>query len=275
MPDTSSHIASRLDDVVGSDPRITAEYVRLIDGPQPVILLGVVHDHPASTYRVDAVISALDPALVAVELPNLLVPVLRDSAVSSDVGGEMATAIAAAGDTPVVGIDVPGPRTLHALLAEITDQQPSVRTVMRTIISLGRIGLHTLAGVLTHLDIPGVPSFDDLEYDHEYDLPSDASPATQATHEQTHLEQSTALLRTFEPPAATRFLDTVRERHMARRLESRCHAGPTLAVVGYGHLDGLEEILRRRSERRACGPRQSLRTTSSSSIVSTFECLSS
>jgi len=199
-------------------------------------------------YRIPAVISALDPALVAIELTGRLVSALGASAPSTDAGGGMAAAIAAAADRPVVGIDVPSARTAHALVGEIRAQKPSVRTLVRTFTSLGRMGVHTLAGLLNHVGIPGIPSVDDLEFDYTYLIPDDASPTAQADHERAHLERSTALLRTFEPPASTRFLDTVREHNMARRLESRRDAGPTLAVVGYGHLDELEDTLRGASE---------------------------
>lgn len=47
---------------VESDPRVTGDYIRQVSGDAgTVTLVRVVHDHPASTYRVREVIDELDP----------------------------------------------------------------------------------------------------------------------------------------------------------------------------------------------------------------------
>ena len=49
-----------------SDPRVTGEYVRQLSGAHGTLtLVGVVHDHPASIYRVQHVIERVDPEILA------------------------------------------------------------------------------------------------------------------------------------------------------------------------------------------------------------------
>ena len=245
MTETTTPLRRRLDAVIESDPRIDEEYLRLIHGPDaPVVLVGVVHDHPASIHRVEAIIEELSPSTVAIELPAILVPAFEAAHETwDDVGGEMAIAIAAAGSTPVVGIDVPSLGTVRALATELRNRDVESRTALRTIRETRRITTHAVLGRLAHEGVPWLPTAADLEFGQEYDLPADATPEAQAAHEATHLRRSTTLLRTFEPPAATRFMDVVRERHMSERLDALRADGPVVGVVGYGHLDGIEETL--------------------------------
>jgi pheromone shutdown protein TraB len=243
----SEEVTAVLEAAVESDPRVREEYVRLIGGDRhPVVLVGVVHDHPASVHRVEAVVDAVDPATVAVELPDLVVPG-SGSQQGGDAGGEMAAAVRAAGEADVVGVDVPGRGAARAAVAELRDQDVSPGAALRALRSGGRLAWRAALGRLARAGVPGVPSTGDLERTQQYDLAPDAPPATQADHEADHLQASATLLRAFEPPAAVRLLDAIRERYMATRL--RCHRtdGPVVAVVGYGHLDAVEAGLERES----------------------------
>jgi pheromone shutdown protein TraB len=241
-----SHTTLHLDAVVDSDPRISHDSLRWIDrdGP-PVLLVGVVHDHPASEYRVSALVEAVAPETVALELPEFVVSAAGGGGASSAVGGEMAAAIEAAGSRPVVGIDVPGRRTGSAFVAELRARRPAARTILRTGQSIARMTAHAVASRLTQSGIPGASSIATLDRSQKYDLPADASPSAQADHEAAHRHRSTTLLRAFEPPPATSVLDAVRERYMAERIESIRRDGPVVAIVGCGHLDGLETRLRK------------------------------
>lgn len=240
-----SQSTPHLDAVVDSDPRISHESLRLIDtdGP-PVLLVGVVHDHPASEFRVSAIVEAIAPETVALELPEFVVSTAGGDDASPAVGGEMAAAIEASDSQTVVGIDVPGRRTVRTLVAELRARRPAPRTIVRTGRSIARMTAHAVASRLTQAGIP-LSSMSTLDRRQEYDLSEDASPVAQADHEATHRNRSTTLLRTFEPPPATSMLDAVRERYMADRLESIRADGPVVAVVGCGHLDGLETRLRK------------------------------
>jgi len=244
MPKRHKRIDARLEAAVGSDPRINEQYVRLIeDESPPVVLVGVVHDHPASNHRVAALVEAVDPETVAVELPDFLVPVV-DSEKHEGDGGEMAAAITAAGTTPAVGIDVAGRGTGGSLVAELREQSVGPSTILRTVRSACKITAQAVLARVAHAGVPGFATVADLESDHDYDLPADASPTVQADHERSHIERSTTLSRAFEPPAAAKLLDAVRERHMSKRLERLREDGPVVGVVGYGHLDSIEERLR-------------------------------
>lgn len=235
--------------MIESDPRISEEYVRLIERPdRPILLVGVVHDHPASIHRVDSVIKGVSPATVGIELPSLLVPVFEQHVDDgTDIGGEMAAAIRAAGSASVVGIDVPGPGFVHAVGVEILGGDGRVGATLRTLQETWRLTSNAVLARLAHEGVPRLPNVTDLEFGHEYDLPDRATPERQAEHEAKHVRRSTTLLRTFEPPAATRLVDQIRERHMARRLGDLDVDGPLVGVVGHGHLDGIQAALEEKS----------------------------
>ncbi|WP_324760513.1 hypothetical protein [Haloarcula montana] len=240
-----SQSTPHLDDIVESDPRIDHESLRWIDTDgSPLLLVGVVHDHPASEYRVSALVEAVDPETVALELPELVVSADSRDHAAAAVGGEMAAAIAASGATPVVGIDLPGRQTVRTLVAELREQQPALRTVLRTGRSIVRMGGHAVASRLVQAGVPGLSSIATLDRTQKYDLQRDASPSAQAEHEAAHRHRSTTLLRAFEPPPSTSVLDAVRERYMAARLESIREDGLVVAVVGYSHLDRIETRIR-------------------------------
>ncbi|MGM0370896.1 MAG: hypothetical protein ACQEQJ_00130 [Halobacteriota archaeon] len=247
----SQQVSDQLSTVMEKDPRVSESNVRHVDGgPSPVVLVGVVHDHPASVHRAVAVVDAVAPGTVAVELPDLLIPVIEDAAAEDSIGaeeglgGEMAAAIAAT-DGALTGIDVPGRGTGRSLFAELRNERPSVATVLGAVGDVSRITAHALIGRLAGLGVPGTPAVEDLEQRHEYDLPADVTPRTQAEHEQAHVRRSTTLLRSFDPPAATAFLDAVRERYMVGRLQSLRRNGSVVAVVGHGHLDEIEAMLKK------------------------------
>jgi pheromone shutdown protein TraB len=253
VSDSNHPVADLLDAAAESEPRVNGSNVRLVDGgPAPVVLVGVVHDHPASVHRAEAIVETVEPETVAVELPDLLVPVIEDAADEDPViaaegaGGEMAAAMVAA-EGAVVGIDVPGRGTGRSALTELRNERPSPSTVLRAVGDAGRIAAHALGGRLAGLGIPGTPAVEDLEQRHDYDLPADVTPESQADHERAHVRRSTTLLRSFDPPPATAFLDAVRERYMAGRLRSLRRNGSVVALVGYGHLDEVEAMLKNRT----------------------------
>lgn len=242
---TIREIDERLAATYATDPRVSEEYVRHVTTDAgPIVLVGVVHDHPSSIYRVEAIIDEMDPGLVAVELPDLLVPSFAAAIEAGDsVGGEMSAAIRAS-HAPVLGIDLPSWSAGSAVVAAISANDPGLSTITRTIRSIGRMLGHTALGRLASLGVPGLPTIRDLEHNHVYDIPDDASPAVQADHEATHLDRSTTLLRAFEPPPATRLMDAIREQHMADKLWTMRQEESIVAVVGYSHLDGIVAALR-------------------------------
>jgi pheromone shutdown protein TraB len=238
----------RLASLAGDDPRLDGQYVRLVDAaPEPVVLVGVVHDHPASVHRADRVVAALDPDLVAIEAPDAATPAFASHARADDEyssGGEMTAAVAAAGDAAVVGIDVPGRGTLRSLASVVSTERPDGSAVAGALGDLCRIGVHAARSRLRTAGVPAGWIGGEPERSHEYDCSSDDNPRAQAAHESRRLERSTSLLRAFDPPPATRVLDAVRERQMGRRLAALAENGLVVAVVGFSHLDGVENEFR-------------------------------
>ncbi|MGM0718676.1 MAG: hypothetical protein ACQET5_16240, partial [Halobacteriota archaeon] len=121
------------------DPRMTATYVRRIPaGANALTLVGVVHDHPASTYRVKRTIEKRDPDILALELPPISLPLFEEYARCSwdppRLGGEMSAAIQTAQTDEVIGIDRPTNDFFGRLLRRLVQERPSRGTV-RAVIS--------------------------------------------------------------------------------------------------------------------------------------------
>jgi pheromone shutdown protein TraB len=253
MTPSPSHIQSTLDDLSDTDPRVDDRYTRMVCGSgAPILLVGVAHDHPASIYRVGAIVEALQPPVVALEVPDAVLPVLDPLRFAGDgPGGEMAAAIAAASDSRLVGIDVPSRGAVRALMVESLRQRVSAPTVARTVRSIGAISTRALLVRLTrHLAQLGATSNSgtvQLGGRQDYDLVDDSTAAEQAENERAHLERTEALLRTLEPPSSTSFLDAVRERCMATRLHDARADGFVIGIVGYDHLDDLVTRLKQKA----------------------------
>ncbi|MXR20355.1 hypothetical protein [Halobacterium bonnevillei] len=164
----------------GDDPRLSPRFVRVVDtgGDYPVIVVGVVHDHPSSVFRATSVADAVEPGVVALELPNALVGLFESHAAADDsVGGEMAAAIAAAPDADVVGIDAPSVGATRVLAAELADRDLSVRSVARTIREFCRLGVETVRGRLSVAGVPDPWLGDVPGTSQEFDLTDAETPA--------------------------------------------------------------------------------------------------
>jgi pheromone shutdown protein TraB len=231
-----------------ADPRLSDEYLRRHRTPDgTVTLLGVVHDHPASVYRVGQVVADVDPAVLALEVPPLAVPLYEqyadDERCPPAFGGEMSAAVQAASTDSVVGIDGPTLGFLGRLARTMLRERASattVRQVARGVAAVGRTALAcraaatlaTLTSLRVEVDAPvpyeGVPTDD---------------PAAQAADEREHVERTHSVLNALSPPRAVRFRDETREAHMAERLAALQQEGDVVAVVGHGHLDPVAERL--------------------------------
>ena len=237
------------------DPRVTTTHVRCRPGDDAagtVLLVGVVHDHPASVYRVEHVLERTEPATLAVELPPLSVPLFRlyarDGFSPPRLGGEMSMAILAAGDARVVGIDAPNAPYLGVMARRLLTggTEPSVaRRVLRDVFagSVRAVAcrLASLVGAVTPLR-PRLYT----RVSYETSLLDD--PAAQAAHEAAHLDRHEAFVGAVETPPVTRFIDGTREATMADRIGTLRRDGDVVAVVGFGHLDPLAERIADRSE---------------------------
>lgn len=252
---------SRREDEPGavlSDPRVEPDQLRMFDGPDghPILVVGCVHDHPASVYRVRALVDSLRPDAVAVELPSLAVPLFervgREEEPNSRAGGEMSVALArgAAIGARRVGIDTLGARFVRSLVAELRRESPSTGALKRVFGSVSNVASHALSCRLSAALGPYGTStpVTDRAYDHEVDR--FASPTDQATDEQRQLSRSLSVLRALERPVADDVVDAARERTMVANLDSLRSDGSVVAVVGFDHLAGITTLLEERCEMR-------------------------
>lgn len=233
-----------------SDPRIRGEHVRVIRvraADTHVVLVGVVHDHPASCYRAAAVVEDVSPAVLALELPELAIPLFEKFAAGpegSDPGGEMSAAVRAAGDVDVRGIDVPSATFARALAGTLRAVSPSADDLVDVAKRVADVTRHAIGCRLAALSVTGVDRDPPIDV-HEYDCDRTDPPAVQASNEATRLGQSRSLLNAVDPPVATRVTDAARERAMARRLAALGRTGDVVAVLGFGHLDEVADELSR------------------------------
>ncbi|MGM0388328.1 MAG: hypothetical protein ACQEP0_07390 [Natrinema limicola] len=236
------------------DPRITAQFCRrLPDTTGDLVLIGVVHDHPASVARVERVLEHVEPATLALELPPVAMPLYRvygrngdaDDPTPPRFGGEMSAAIRAAPDAEAVGIDAPNWSFLRRLVTRLVADRVSPATARRVLSSVGNATrdalTYRIAATLTHATSMTVIPGDTVEYDVDHE----DSPDQQAAHERAHVVSIQALLGSVDTDGTTlAYRDETRERCMIERLaEIRSEPGTAVAVVGVDHLDRLATAL--------------------------------
>jgi len=239
------------------DPRLTGEYVRRLageavdgDGPDSagdVILVGVVHNHPASKYRIRTVIEEQEPAVLALEAPPLTVPLYEQDAADwrtpPQHGGEMSAAVQAAATDRVVGIDGPEPRFVVRLVRNLLADGASRSTwgpVLRSLASVTEraVGCRLAAAVARASGVR-LPVDDPAGHDCDW---GDAA-AAQANDERAQVRQARTIAETFEQPATARVRDRTRNEHMAGRLAALRRTGDVVAVVGIAHLEPIADLL--------------------------------
>lgn len=235
-----------------ADPRLDERYVRLLPGTEtrgPVCLLGVVHDHPASVYRVARLVGALEPEVLALELPPLSVPLFvryADQAHDAGppvLGGEMSAAIHAAGGARVVGVDAPNRAYLRRHLADVLADPPGLRVGLELLRDALAGSAQTVATALGALVATVTPIRPQLYDRIEYGVSAAATPAEQAADEVAHLRRRRAFVDVVETPEHVSRVDAAREAAMAARIAGLARQGAVVAVVGVAHLDGLATIL--------------------------------
>lgn len=255
---------SRPDEAPGavlSDPRVDPDQLRVFDGPEggPLLVVGCVHDHPASIYRVRALVESLLPDVVAVELPELAVPLFervgQDAGADGSSGGEMSAALATSAeiDARSAGIDTLDTTFVRSLVAELRRESPSLETLKRVFSAVSNVSGHALSCRLSAvLGRYGTPTpVMRRAYDHDVDRST--SPTEQADDERRQLTRSLSVLRALERPVANDVVDTAREETMVANLTSLRTDGSVVAVVGFDHLSGITELLAERCESR-CEP---------------------
>lgn len=229
------------------DPRVDQTHVRTVPtDTAPIILIGVVHDHPSSAHRVRTIVEAVDPSTVALELPALAVPLYEAFARAEPDetrGGEMRAAIEVTDDARIVGIDAPSRRFCRALLATYRESDASASELRRVLTGLARV---TRRGLHCRLAAPIVrwTPFDvNVDRPTKHGCTPADEPSVQAADERRQIARSVALLGALDGGTATALRDQARERAMAAALEGYCGAGAVVAVVGRDHLDPVAELL--------------------------------
>ncbi len=233
------------------DPRVTGEHVRSIETPtKPITLVGVVHDHPASVFRVKTVVTERDPDVLALELPPLSLPLFEryaeDTRTPPVFGGEASAAIQAATTEHVVGIDGPTPRFLRRLIVTLHRDGGSLRTALGVLDGLASVTKNAvkcrLAGSLALMTSIRL----EVDSPVTYSIGRTDGPERQAENERRQIARARAVMDAFEPSRAACFSDDVRESHMADRLDRLRHDGDVVAVVGRHHLDPVADMLEER-----------------------------
>lgn len=257
MSDPISELVSSID-----DPRVSREDFRLLPGTGDdgdVTVIGVVHEHPASVYRVERATALLDPDVVALELPPLATPLFERYADEPDAGsagavpsgGEMSAAIRASGDARVVGIDLPDVKRTGTVLDALRAEQLSVPAAVRALRSFESLFGHALrcriANWASRIGVTIDPHVD--RGTETTGCSPSASADEQAAAEAAVIGAGTTLLRSFTRPPAVRTFDRARERAMARTLTELGRDGSVVAVVGYAHMDPIADAMNAASTR--------------------------
>ena len=236
---------------VDSDPRVTGEYVRqMSDDHGTLTLVGVVHDHPASVYRVRHVIESIAPEVLALELPPISLPLFEQYAASDRTpptfGGEMSAAIQAAGPDTAVGIDRPTGGFFRRLGRNLLRERPSLETVRNVVSNAVETTKH--AFVCRAAAAVGARTAIRLEVDSPipHAITRTDTPDDQARDEREQVHRSRSFMNAFRTASrsrASRLEDDAREAAMAARLAELREDGDIVAVIGIDHLDSLAERL--------------------------------
>jgi len=242
-PTTGHHMDAHYD-----DPRITGEHLRSIDTPTgTVTLVGVVHDHPASAFRVRTVVTDRDPdhpcARTAAALAPFFRAVCRGYSHSAGVRRRASAAIQASSTADhVVGIDGPTLPFLRRLAATLYHEGGSIETVRGVFDGLVSVTKNTLrcrlAGSLAamtsirlEVDSPVTYAIDRVD-----------SPGRQAENERHQIARARAVMDAFEPLGRLRSVTTCARRTWPTASPFR-DDGDVVAVVGRHHLDSVAEQL--------------------------------
>lgn len=211
----------------------------------------MVHDHPASLHRVQTVVESVGPAILALELPPLAVPLAVQQADGEQtppaMGGEMSAAVQAADTDRIVGIDGPSVGFCRLLAGELYRERASLSTLRETADAVRKVVgtalYRRVAASVTDrtalhvaVDTPTVYGADRAD-----------DPHRQAADERDRMETAASMLQAFTPPPSDVIRRRTRERYMADRLATLQRDGDVVAVVGQAHLDAVERRLRDRT----------------------------
>ena len=235
-----------------TDPRLTDEYVRLIEGDEhegagDVLLLGSVHDHPASSYRIGERVAEFDPNVLALEVTPLSLPWFVTSADREEPHTcEMTAAVAAAPDSQPVAIDGLDAEFFATLVRNLRAEGPRFSTVRAVARGVGAVAKHATNCRLAAWADRYTPYRPSAGEPVSHDCDRTDPPEVQAADERRQASTSLALLRAVERPAPVAVRDETRETCMVRRIGRLREEGDVAAVVGVGHLEAVAAELAER-----------------------------
>ena len=207
----------------------------------------MLHDHPASAYRVRTLVERVDPAVLALELPPLAVPLYEqyaaDERTPPTLGGEMSAAIQAAAADRIVGIDGPSPGFLRRVARGLRRTDASADTVKKTAGAVCSVTKDTLTCRLAAAVSSVTPFQVAVDTPTAYDTAWGDDAGRQADDERACIDRANSMLSAFETPPAAAVRTTARERYMADRLGDLRTDGRVVAVVGMAHLDAVARRL--------------------------------
>lgn len=232
-----------------SDPRLIDDYVRYLPSNEEnsdIVLVGTVHDHPSSMFRVRSLVESLDPDVLALELPPIAVPLFAryaDGETDSEVGGEMSVAIRAASTEDVVGIDGPTPSFVAKLARTLYRGDLSRSTVGSVLEGLASVSKNAIACRIAAMK--GAPAWSRraVYSPVAHECNGTDEPGRQAADERTQVRRATSVTRVFGKSTSAHIRDETRETYMAEQLRDLRRRGTVVAVVGMGHLESLSEHL--------------------------------
>jgi hypothetical protein len=233
------------------DPRTTGEYVRRLPGDSGTLtLVGVVHDHPASTYRVRRITKMSSPDILALELPPLAIPLFeqyaRDDRSPPTFGGEMSAAMQIARTDTTVGIDRPTCSFFLRLARNVLYERPSLTIVQNLLSGACSVTKHAIVCRLAAAVAARTPVRLEVDFPTAHDTDWWDTPEDQALDERRQIRRSRSFIDamwTDDISCASRLEDSTREEHMADRLSALREEGDIVAIVGIDHLDSLRERL--------------------------------
>lgn len=226
-----------------TDPRVTSEHVRYLptsDGAGYVVIVGVVHDHPASIFRTGHLVETLQPDVVAVELPRAAIPLFEsfksDEEGSASIGGEMSLALKRATGAKV-GIDAPSLRYTRHLISYLAREGVSPILYWRVFKDLAISTYQALVTVVAAVVGNATGIWLQAHTPVEHAVTHQDSAQAQADAESEHIATREAFMQAIEVPETIHIIDTIRERVMAERIAELRGRGDVVAVVGIEHLD--------------------------------------
>lgn len=228
-----------------SDPRLDRRYIWCHEGTADlgsVLLVGVVHDHPASEYRVRRVLELGSPDILALELPPLAVELFRlyarDPEVPPQLGGEMSIAIQGT-DASVVGIDAPNRQYLSLLVKRWLTRSIPTDLLLPTLKDFLLSSTHAVTarlGASVGSFMPAPPRlYDPIRYECSQFDPADS----QASHEADHLSMRESFVNAVKLPPSLVLIDDLREESMIQRIRQLRRNGDIMVVLGMEHLDSV------------------------------------